>query len=628
MRGLLQPGFVRGNASGFENRRTYFAYLFARLQPGVSIEQATTGINVPYAAILNDVEAALQQGMSEQTLERFKAKRITLAPGSQGQSSVQEEASTPLLLLMGVTGVVLLIACANIANLLLVRGAGRAGEMAVRLSIGATRRQLIVQLLLESLVLAVMGAAAGVMVSRWTLDSIASLLPADATGMLDLRVDGAVIWFSAVLAVATGFLFGLFPALHSTRPSLVAALREGGQKGAARGASRFRATLATVQIALSMALLVAAGLFVRSLVNVSRVELGISTENLITFAIAPDLNGYTPDRSRALFVRAEEALATLPGVTSVAASLVPLLGGSNWGNSVSVQGFPAGPDTNTDSNFNEVGPGYFRTVGIPLLAGREFTPSDALGAPKVTIVNEAFARKFNLGRDAVGKYISDSIGNDAKLDILIIGLARDAKYSEVKEPTPPIFFRPYRQDDRLGYIGFYVKTATDPQQLMPAVQSVMAKLDPNLPITELKTLEQQVRENVFLDRMITTMSAAFAVLATILAAVGLYGVLAYTVAQRTREFGVRMALGADAGTVRHMVLRQVALMTGIGAIVGLAAAVALGQGAESLLFQMRGTDPLVFASATLLLALVALAAGFIPAQKASRIDPMIALRYE
>jgi predicted permease len=628
MRGLLQPGFVRGNASGFENRRTYFAYLFARLQPGVSIEQATTGINVPYAAILNDVEAALQQGMSEQTLERFKAKRITLAPGSQGQSSVQEEASTPLLLLMGVTGVVLLIACANIANLLLVRGAGRAGEMAVRLSIGATRRQLIVQLLLESLVLAVMGAAAGVMVSRWTLDSIASLLPADATGMLDLRVDGAVIWFSAVLAVATGFLFGLFPALHSTRPSLVAALREGGQKGAARGASRFRATLATVQIALSMALLVAAGLFVRSLVNVSRVELGISTENLITFAIAPDLNGYTPDRSRALFVRAEEALATLPGVTSVAASLVPLLGGSNWGNSVSVQGFPAGPDTNTDSNFNEVGPGYFRTVGIPLLAGREFTPSDALGAPKVTIVNEAFARKFNLGRDAVGKYISDSIGNDAKLDILIIGLARDAKYSEVKEPTPPIFFRPYRQDDRLGYIGFYVKTATDPQQLMPAVQSVMAKLDPNLPITELKTLEQQVRENVFLDRMITTMSAAFAVLATILAAVGLYGVLAYTVAQRTREFGVRMALGADAGTVRHMVLRQVAVMTGIGAIVGLAAAVALGQGAESLLFQMRGTDPLVFASATLLLALVALAAGFIPAQKASRIDPMIALRYE
>jgi predicted permease len=629
MRGLLQPGFVRANSSGFENRRNYFAYLFARLKPGVSIEQATTGINVPYAAVLNEVETALQQGMSEQTLERFKAKRITLAPGSQGQSSVQEEASTPLLLLMGVTGVVLLIACANIANLLLVRGAGRAGEMAVRLSIGATRRQLVSQLLLESLVLALLGAAAGVMVSRWTLDAIASLLPADATELLELRVDGAVIWFSAALAVATGFLFGLFPALHSTRPSLLTALREdAGQKGAARGASRFRTTLATVQIALSMALLVAAGLFVRSLVNVSRVDLGVNTDNLITFQIAPELSGYTPDRSQALFMRAEEALAALPGVTSVAASLVPLLAGSNWGNSVSVQGFPAGPDTNTDSNFNEVGPGYFRTVGIPLLAGREFTPADALGGAKVTIVNEAFAKKFNLGRDAVGKYISDSIGSDATLDIQIVGLARDAKYSEVKEPTPPIFFRPYRQDDRLGFIGFYVKTGTDPEPLMPAIQSVMAKLDPNLPITELKTLEQQVRENVFLDRMFTTMSAAFAVLATILAAVGLYGVLAYTVAQRTREIGVRMALGADAGTVRRMVLRQVVLMTGIGALLGLAGAVALGRGAESLLFQMRGTDPLVFAAATLLLALVALAAGLIPAQKAARIDPMIALRYQ
>ena len=624
MRGLMQPGF-----KGFENRRSYWAYVFARLKPGVSIEQATAAINVPYRAIVNDVEVPLQQGMSAQTLAQFKAKAITVVEGRRGQSDMHEEATTPLILLFSVTGLVLLIACANIANLLLVRGAGRAGEMAVRLSIGANRRQLIGQLLLESVLLSTIGAALGIVVSQWTLKFIGALLPPEAAVTIAFGIDSGVILFCAALAIGTGLVSGLFPALHSTRPSLVSTLKEdAGQKGAARGARRFRTALATVQIALSMALLVAAGLFMRSLVNVTRVELGVQAENVITFNIAPELNGYTPERSRALFERIEDELAAMPGVTEVAASMVPVLGGSNWGSSVSVQGFAAGPDTDTHANYNEIGPGFFRTLGMPLITGREFTRADGPTGAKVAIVNESFARKFNLGTDVVGKRMGQGIGTAAKLDLEIVGFVKDAKYSEVKDEIPPLFFLPYRQDQGIGHINFYVRSALDPRQLMPGLTATMARLDPNLPVDGLKTLEQQVRENVFLDRMISTLAAAFAVLATMLAGIGLYGVLAYTVAQRTREIGVRMALGADAVRVRSMVLRQVAVMTAIGGVFGLAAAFGLGRLAQSLLYQMEGSDPLVFALATVVLVLVAFAAGYVPAARAAKIDPMLALRYE
>jgi predicted permease len=624
MRGLMQPGF-----KGFENRRSYWAYVFARLKPGVSIEQARAAINAPYRAIVNDVEVPLQQGMSEQTLAQFKAKTITVVEGRRGQSDMHEEATTPLILLLSVTGLVLLIACANIANLLLVRGAGRAGEMAVRLSIGANRRQLIGQLLLESLLLSTIGAALGIVVSQWTLKFIGALLPPEAAATIAFGIDSGVMLFCAAMAIGTGLISGLFPALHSTRPSLLSTLKEdAGQKGAARGARRFRTALATVQIALSMALLVAAGLFMRSLVNVTRVELGVQAENVITFNIAPELNGYTPERSRALFERIEDELAAMPGVTDVTASMVPILGGSNWGSSVSVQGFAAGPDTDTHANYNEVGPGFFRTLGMPLIKGREFTRADGPNAAKVAIVNESFARKFNLGTDVVGKRMGQSTGNAAKLDVEIVGFVKDAKYSEVKDEIPPLFFLPYRQDSGIGRINFYVRSALDPRQLMPGLTATMARLDPNLPVDGLKTLEQQVRENVFLDRMISTLAAAFAVLATMLAGIGLYGVLAYTVAQRTREIGVRMALGADAVRVRSMVLRQVGVMTAIGGVFGLAAAFGLGRLAQSLLYQMEGSDPLVFGLATVVLVLVAFAAGYVPAARAAKIDPMLALRYE
>jgi predicted permease len=354
----------------------------------------------------------------------------------------------------------------------------------------------------------------------------------------------------------------------------------------------------------------------------------LKVDNVITFGISPALNGYSPQRTADLFARLEEELGAVPGVTGVTDALVALLAGNNWGNDVAVEGFQAGPDTDTGSRYNEVGPDYFRTLGIPLIAGREFTRADAAGAPKVAIVNEAFAKKFNLGRDVLGKHLGDRGGG--KLDTEIVGLAQNAKYSEVKPEIPPLFFRPYRQGDaaRGGSISFYVRTGGDPEAFLANIPKIVARLDPNLPVEDLRTMPQQIRENVFLDRFISVLSAAFASLATLLAAIGLYGVLAYTVSQRTREIGLRMALGAAPARVRAMVLRQVGLMTLVGGVIGLAASVGLARVAQSLLFQMQGSDPAVLAGSAIALTLVALGAGFIPAHRASQVDPMSALRYE
>jgi predicted permease len=539
---------------------------------------------------------------------------------------VPREAKVPLQILLGVTALVLLIACANIANLLLARSAARSAEMAIRLSIGASRWQLVRQLLLESCLLAVIGGIAGLFVAHWTLALILSLMPARAAESMHFSISGVVVLFAAALSIGTGMLFGLFPALHSTRPDLVSTLKGvSGQPSGAKGAKWFRTSLATAQIALSMTLLAAAGLFLKSLVNVSRVDLGLRTDHMLTFGLSPSLNGYSSERTRLLIERLETDLSHAPGIASVTVSLVPALAGSNWGNDVSVQGFQAGPDTDSNSRYNEVGAGYFRTMGIPLMSGREFTDADAPDSPKVAIVNAAFVKKFNLGSDAVGKLMGERNG---RLDTTIVGVVRDAKYSDVKRQIPPLYFTPYRQDKELVEMNFYVRTAGDPAQSAATIADVVRRADPNLPIESLKTLDRQVEENTFLDRMMSTLSVLFAGLATVLAAVGLYGVLAFTVSQRTREIGLRMALGAAPGRVRGMVLRQIGYMTLAGGAIGLLGAYEIGKGAGSLLYQMNGTDPAILATAGVLLTGVALAAGFFPALRASRIDPMRALRYE
>jgi predicted permease len=503
--------------------------------------------------------------------------------------------------------------------------------MAIRLSIGASRARLIGQLLTESQVLAVLGGIAGLVVAQWTLVLVSSMLPPEVQHTITFRMSGTVILFAIGLTFATGLLFGLFPALHSTRPDLVSRLKnQAGQPSGAKGAARARLVLATSQIALAMTLLASSGFFVKSLLNVSRVDLGFKVDQVVTFGLSPDLNGYSFDRTRLFFQRLEDELRAAPGMTAVTASSVPILAGTNRGRGVAVQGFEAGPDTDSNARYNRVGPGYFSALGIPLIGGREFTDADTVNSAPVALVNQTFAKKFGLGNDAVGKLMGWAPGQGyrSKLDTTIVGVVEDAKYSEVKQTVPPQFFVPYRQDKAPGGMHVYVRTSGDLSQAASAITAVVKRLDPSLPIEALETLPEQVRNNTYLDRMITTLSAAFALLATLLAAIGLYGVLAYTVAQRTREIGLRMALGAAPDRVRGMVLRQVAIVTLVGALVGLGGALAVGRAAQSMLFQMTGADPAVLALSAVALALVALCAGFIPAHRASRVDPMRALKYE
>jgi predicted permease len=622
---LAEPG----RDPGFENRSNYWIYLIARLADGINPEQAQAAINAPFQRLVREVEMPLQSGVSEDWLRRFAERQIELLPGSRGQSNLIEGARAPLTLLLAVTALVLLVACVNVANLLLARGASRRGEIAVRSAMGAGTGRIAVGVLVEAFILALAGALVGVLLAIVTLKSLIAVLPPDQVGLLSAQLDGSAIGYAAAIACITALIFGIVPVWQAWQAQPIEAIRaQAGRGNTHVGAARLRTGLATAQVTLSMALLVVAGLLIQSLANVARIDLGMQVERVATFRVAPDRSGYTGDRMNALYAGLEERLQALPDVAAVGASVVPLLSDSNWRTSLAVEGFDAGPDTDTNASFNIVGQGLVNALGIPLLRGREFTAADDADRPMVAIVNQAFARKFEMGEDVVGKRMAMG-GSGDELNIEIVGLIADAKYSQVKDEIPPQFLIPWRQHGGgIGSMSFYVRAAGNVDPLLSAFANVVAELDPNLPVSQVAELPAVVSENVFTDRLIGTLASAFAALATLLAAVGLYGVLSFALAQRTRELGLRLALGAAPARLRRLVYADVAWTGAVGCVLGLIAAVVLGRLAQSLLFGVSGFEWLPTLAAVGVLGVVLTLAGWLPARRAARTDPMVALRYE
>jgi len=623
---VFVPLAMGGQMAGVSTERdNHSLYVFARLRRGVTRDQAQLAFNGPFTAIMRDVEYPLHRSdLSERARQEFLARRIVLEAGAHGSSSGRRELRLMFGLLLAVTGLVLLIACANVANLLLARATDRSAEMAVRLSLGAATGRLMRLLLVESALLGALGAAGALAVGKATAVALLGSMPAEVARLFLFELNAPVLLFTMALGLGTALLFGLFPAHQSIRAGAMSGAS--GRVSASRSAARFRTSLATAQIALATVLLAQAGLFITSLVNVGRQDVGIRRDGLIGFRLSPALIGYTPQRTMSLFDRIEEELRALPGVTSVTATTVPPLSDANQGQNVTVEGFDAPPDADVQARFGRTGTDYFRTLGIPLLAGREFSRADASDAPRVAIVNEAFARKFELGSQVVGTRIGLGAGANV-LDIEIVGLVADAKYSNVRQSAPPQFFLPYRQGG-LGSLTFYARVPGDARQLRSVIPALVARADPNLPIERLQTMDEQFLDAVAPTRLLATLATWFAGLATLLASVGLYATLAYTVAQRLREFGIRVALGARGADVRRLIFAQVGRMTLIGGMIGLAAAIGLGRLTGALLFEIEGDNPALIAGIAVTVAVVTFAAAALPARRAGRVNPVLALRAE
>jgi predicted permease len=499
----------------------------------------------------------------------------------------------------------------------------------VRLALGARRLHLLRQLLAESLLLALAGGAAGLLVAAWSIDALLALLPQEGIAGLTAHLDRRVLGFNFGVSLLTGMAFGVLPALRASRPDLVAALKEqGAGTGTGAGHVRLRQALVVAQIAVTTVLLAAAGTFSLSLRQLNLVDLGLRVEHLMSFSIEPGLNSYPPERTAALLDQTRRDLAALLGVTAASAAQIAVLTDSSDTSNVTIEGHPMQQDEVIRVSKNWVGPDYFATLGIPVIAGREISESDAATGPRVALINATMARRYFAKRSPIGMRFCFGAGNAARPDIEIVGVVKDSKHTNVREEARPYVYLPYTQSASIGQATFYLRSARPPEALTAAIREVVHRRDADLPVFGVKTLQRQRDESLYGERLLMALSVCFGFLAALLAAIGLYGVMAYTVSRRTSEIGIRMALGASLRSIRGLVLREAVVMAAAGLAIGLPAALASGRLARSLLFGVQAGDPRLLAATGLLLIGVMLLAAYVPARRATRVDPLVALRHE
>src|SRR3984893_2671867 len=626
---LMMKGQMTPEHNGLEEWDNYWLAIFAGRKPGLSMAQTEAGINAAYRPLLQEQLAQIN-GWDQQKRQRFLDKKVLLIPGAKGRTTLQTDSGNALTALFVMVPLVLLIACTNVANLLLAQGAARQRELAIRSAMGASRGRMIQQLLAESLLCALAGGALGLAIGVWLMNLLTPMVASNLTIKgLSTSLDLGVLSFAAGATVVSGFFLGLIPAWRVTRTAVAQTLKDQATTTSA-GTSHVgaRKMLVAGQVAFTMLLLAGAFLFTRTLWNLRKQNLGLRTENVITFAISPILNGYDTPRSVALIDQLRVRMAAVPGVRGVGTSELGTLTGSDMGSNITIEGSKDLSADDSHINFDPVSPGYFSTLGVPLLSGREFNEGDGPGKSKVAMISEAMAKKYFVGRNPLGLHFAFGAGNDIKPNIEIVGVVKDVKQDHVRSVDLPYIYLPYAQRPTIREMTFYTYTQQDPLLAVSALRSTVRDLDANLPIYSLKTMERVVDEDLFGERMVAALSATFGTLAALLAAMGIYGVLAYLVVQRTREIGIRMALGAETVHVRFLIVKEVGTMVLLGVAVGLPLAYGLARLSESLLFGVRAGDPTVYALGLALIALIALAACYIPARRATRVDPLVALRYE
>jgi predicted permease len=614
----------------FKSRRGRWVNVFGRLKPSVTLEQAKASLQPFFHQMLEmEVQQKEFARTAPETRQRFLTMWMDLLPASKGDSQLRRQFSSALLVLTAVVGLVLLIACANVANLLIARATTRQKEIAVRLAMGASRSRIVSQLLVESLTLAITGGILGLALAVWMDRALLAFLPTGSTPLtISTTPDWRILTFNLGISLLTGIVFGLAPALQSTRPRLAETLKD--QVGSIAGGTSvgLRKALVAAQVTLSLLLLIGAGLFIRSLKNLKDVDPGFHTGNLVEFAVDPTRNGYKPERSLDFYRQLRENLDAIPGVESSSLAVIPVLSGDEWDNSIAIEGFSHKPTETPDPHMQFISPDYFKTMNIPILAGRDFRMSDGRDAPKVCIVNEKFAKRYFKDGIALGRHIGMGGNPGTKLDIEIVGVVGDTKYESMRDEIPLEVYAPSHQVNFVIGMMAYVRTMRQPEQIFSSVRKVVNQLDPNLPVSFMKTLETQQEESLITERLVATLSSGFGILATLLAAIGLYGVMAYLVAQRTREIGVRMALGAASTDVIWLVMKEVLQLVLIGIMIGLPSAWGLTRFARSQLYGIQPNDVLTIAMATAGIAIVAMLSGYIPARRATLVDPMRALRFE